>query len=188
MRIKTTLRVRDKETEKKPFIYLTLFIIIIFSFIACRAKELNNSPINIEGTETNIIGMKEIIKIGHDTFITSNSTKFNNYNVAFEDDTETGYFYAIDTNYEMPIQDALHIYNVKDVLDRNIPSEVIITWSKDGLKSILFINNYPHAVIDFENKKAYCRTGFPPHDIDSIWSSNGHSWDEENYESIINME
>jgi hypothetical protein len=131
------------------------------------------------------IYVKETFSVGNDIFIASDSEKFNNYHVVFEDDTQTGYFYALDTNFENNIQDAVHIYNVKDIVDKNIPSEIIITWSEDGLKSILYINNYPHAIIDFENKKCYCRTGFPPKDKKSKWSSNGHEWNEEIYKEII---
>ena len=40
----------------------------------------------------------------------------------------------------------------------------------------LIINNYVHAVFDFESKKGYCRTGFPP--PAKGWSENGHEWNE----------
>ena len=81
----------------------------------------------------------------------------------FEDDGATGYFYAYDrSKNESPILDALHIYNVRNVSDREVPSVVDIIWSTDGLKAALLINDYAHAVIDFEGKRAYCRTGFPP--------------------------
>lgn len=83
--------------------------------------------------------------------------------VVFEDDGETGYFYGLDTSRkENPILDALHIYNVSNVTDRHIPSKVQIIWSADGLKSALLINRCPHAIFDFQSKRGYCRTGFPP--------------------------
>ena len=49
------------------------------------------------------------------------------YGVVFEDDCGTGYFYAM--HQEEGILDALHIYNVEDVADRHIPSEIGILWS-----------------------------------------------------------
>ncbi|MCO8161822.1 DUF2251 domain-containing protein [Pseudomonas sp. 21LCFQ010] len=94
----------------------------------------------------------------------------------FEDDGTTGYFYALDTDTEgNPIQDALHIYDVEDVIDRDKPSVVRIGWSMDHRKALLLINGNPHAVFDFDNKQGYCRTGFPP-PINRIWSKNGHDW------------
>jgi hypothetical protein len=95
----------------------------------------------------------------------------------FEDDGETGYFYGLDTTKkDSPILDALQIYNVKNITDRNIPSTVQIVWSADGLKSALLINKYPHAIFDFQVKRGYCRTGFPP--PAKTWSSQGHEWDD----------
>ena len=42
--------------------------------------------------------------------------------VVFEDDGETGYFYACET-MNGPILDALHIYNVEAIKDRDRASE-----------------------------------------------------------------
>ena len=53
----------------------------------------------------------------------------------------------------MDIKDVLHIYNAKGVVDRKKPSEVAIAWSNDGTKSILFINQYSHAVGDTATSK-----------------------------------
>lgn len=99
-----------------------------------------------------------------------------NYLVVFEDDGETGYLYGADpTNTEQPILDALHIYNVKDVVDRETASVVEILWSEDGLKACLVIDQYPHAVFDFEARRACCRNNFPP--PDSGFTTT-HEWDE----------
>ena len=47
----------------------------------------------------------------------------------FEDDGRTGYFYALDESVEgNPILDAVHIYNVEDISDAHIPSDVKIGW------------------------------------------------------------
>ena len=97
----------------------------------------------------------------------------------FEDDCDTGYFYALDTSKDdNPIQDALHIYDVANITDKGIPSSVKIGWSQDCKKVVLLINNYPHAIFDFEAKRGYCRTGFPPSANGSPWSPNGHEWSD----------
>ncbi|HEY9132369.1 MAG TPA: DUF2251 domain-containing protein [Dyella sp.] len=99
------------------------------------------------------------------------------YAAIFEDDGDTGYLYALDlSRQEQPIQDALHIYNVVNIADRETMSTLTIGWSGDGLKAALLINGHPHAVIDFVAKHGYCRTGFPPPSIESGWI--GHDWDD----------
>lgn len=99
---------------------------------------------------------------GTDTWVASDSHS-SLFSGVFEDDTETAYFYAYDRGNEQdPILDAVHIYNVANVTDRDKESEVDIVWSTDGLRVGLFINRYLHAVIDFEARKAYCRSEFPP--------------------------
>lgn len=96
---------------------------------------------------------------GKDTFIDSTADNMNA--VVFEDNEETGYFYAVERNERLKILDALHIYNVKDVVDKNRPSTLKISWSEDESIALLSINNYYHALFDFKNKAGYCRTGFP---------------------------
>ncbi|QIG05411.1 DUF2251 domain-containing protein [Proteus sp. ZN5] len=96
----------------------------------------------------------------------------------FEDDGQTGYFYAIDESVDgNPIQDALHIYNVEDVTDKDIPSDIKIGWSEDSKKCVLLINGYPHGAYDFESKNGYCRSGFPP-SVSHEWSILGHEWND----------
>lgn len=96
----------------------------------------------------------------------------------FEDDGETGYFYALDGSVDgNPIQDALHIYNVKEVPDGHIPSDVKIGWSEDSKKCVLLINGYPHGVFDYEAQNGYCRSGFPP-PMSQDWSISGHHWND----------
>ena len=86
-------------------------------------------------------------------------------------------FYGLDTTRaDNPIVDALHIYDAQNVSDGQRPSRVQIVWSSDGLKSALLINEYPHAVFDFEAKRGYCRTGFPPPDTE--WTEHSHAWDD----------
>lgn len=116
-------------------------------------------------------------KIG-DVFLDGVSPKYDNYHLVFEDDGQTGYLYAYDTsNAEQPILDALHIYNVHDVLDKDKPSLFQIVWSYDGLKGALLINNYSHAVFDLEKRRGYCRTNFPPPNPE--FTAHSHEWDED---------
>lgn len=97
----------------------------------------------------------------------------------FEDDGETGYFYALDLRSEKQIVDAVHVYNVESVLDRSQESEVEIIWSADGWKSMLLINRYAYAAFDFAAKRGYCRSGFPSFRNSSDWQRHSHEWDEE---------
>ncbi len=106
-----------------------------------------------------IIHEEQSFMIGQDTFI--DSTIENGNAVVFEDNEETGYFYAISKNDKLTILDALHIYNVEDVLDKEKTSIIQILWTKDMTKAVLAINNYYHAIFDFNAKGGYCRHGFP---------------------------
>jgi hypothetical protein len=68
----------------------------------------------------------------------------------FEDDGDTGYFYALNMGRtDQPIVEAIHIYNVANVTDRAHESSVEIGWSTDGLKAALLINGRAHAIYDF---------------------------------------
>ena len=126
---------------------------------------------------------EEMIIVGKDTLVegASSSTQFA---VVFEDNGETGYFYACDMSRESSVVDAMQIYNVNNVTDKYLPSQVVIAWSEDGLKAGLFINRYPHAVFDFTSKRGYCRTNFPPPSKE--WSAfhEDHEWDENAIELI----
>ena len=86
------------------------------------------------------------------------------YGVVFEDDGDTGYFYAASKD---GILDALHIYNVEDVSDKHIPNHVLILWDDACTLAALCINDYIHAVYDFVAQAGYCRNGFP--EADGEW-------------------
>ena len=102
----------------------------------------------------------------------------SSFAVVFEDDGDTGYFYGLDRSRdETPIVDALHIYNVASVVDKDKPSEVEIAWSSDSKKAFLFINRYPHAALDFEAKRGYCRSGFPA--PSAGWAKHSHEWSDD---------
>lgn len=108
---------------------------------------------------TLIIYTDQTFSVGQDTFI--DSVADNGNVVVFEDNEETGYFYALDRTDGIRILDALHIYDVANVIDKNKPSNVKILWTKDEMKAVLSINNYYHAIFDFKDRAGYCRNGFP---------------------------
>lgn len=100
---------------------------------------------------------------GTDTFIECVSEE-NNFAVVFEDDTDTGYFYALELDPEKGTQrilDALHIYQVEEE-EKPAAGMLQIIWSTDWLKCALVINNKCQAVFDFENQAGYNRSEFPP--------------------------
>lgn len=100
----------------------------------------------------------------------------------FEDDGETGYFYALDLSRTPDrILDAVHIYNVANVVDRDRPSKVDIVWSEDGSKCALLINAHIHAVFDFTARRGYCRTNFAnfKDPEDGSWTTRDHAWSED---------
>ena len=106
--------------------------------------------------------MRQCFYPGTEVWLASDSPS-SSYSGVFEDDGETAYFYAYDRgNPEEPILDAMHIYDARNVTDRERESEAEISWSSDGLKVGLLINDVLHAVIDFHSRKAYCRNNFPP--------------------------
>ena len=129
------------------------------------------------------IEAEETIQVGHETVVPSPSP-ITKYAVVFEDDGETGYFYGLDTsrNDHNQILDALNIYNVHSVIDKDKPSLIQIVWSEDGLKAALFINGYAHAVFDFAAKRGYCRSNFPPPNEE--WTSFGKEWSDAVLESF----
>jgi len=123
------------------------------------------------------IETEETISVGQATVISCCSPS-TEYEVVFEDDGETGYFYGLDNRRdENRILDAMHIYNVRKVLDKEKRSLVQIVWSEDGLKAALLINEFPHAVFDFAAKRGYCRTNFPNlSSSDPDWPSSSKEW------------
>lgn len=125
-----------------------------------------------------IVTAEEEILVGREVVIEGPAPD-SPFTAVFEDDGTTGYFYAWDLEAEEgTIQDAVHIYNVHNVTDRDKPSVVKIGWSKDSQNAVLLINGYPHAVFDFSSRRGYCRTGFPPPPSNGVWSVAGHQWDD----------
>jgi len=121
------------------------------------------------------IDKKLNFKPGNDTWVDSVSPAGVG-GVFFEDDGAVAYFYARE-NTTGPICDALVIYNVAQVSDREEPSTLELGWSSSGLQAALAINGHIHAAFDFERKSGCCRTGSGAGSGD--WSADGHAWNDD---------
>ncbi|MEO5995107.1 MAG: DUF2251 domain-containing protein [Chitinophagaceae bacterium] len=110
------------------------------------------------------------IIIGKETILESVSSE-NNFEVIFEDDTETGYFYGAERNKEtneLRVLDMLLIYDVDSVDVSERLATLAIIWSTDWMKCGLILNNYCHALFDFSTNGGYNRREFPP--PNTIWT------------------
>jgi hypothetical protein len=96
-----------------------------------------------------------------DTFLDSTAAA-GTVGVVFEDDGTTGYFYAMRPGTEAGILDALHVYDVVDVADRELPATVQIFWDVTETAAVLLIGGYAHALYDFQRMAGFCRNAFPP--------------------------
>jgi hypothetical protein len=127
---------------------------------------------------------KEIVP-GDDTFIESFSAE-NNYGVVFEDDGETAYFYALETdseNKEQRILDALHIYETADKAPGGQPVKLMIIWARDWSKCALVLDDFCHAVFDFEKHGGYNINEFPP--PNEIWTKQERKLTNEIIQSLF---
>lgn len=101
-------------------------------------------------------------KVGEKPFL--DSAAENGNCVVFEEDDDTAYFYKYShiKNSEK-VLDALHIYNVADISisSKEKESVVQIVWNEDETKAFLLLNNYCHAVYDYNTNRGYCRNGVP---------------------------
>ena len=117
-----------------------------------------------------------IVNVGEPLIVESSSPKAA-FGVVFEDDGDTGYFYGVDLSRKpQSILDALLIYNVAQVQDRDVSSMIQIALSSDGLSAALLLNSDPHAVFDFAAHRGYCRMKSPT--SSSSWTKHDHAWDE----------
>jgi len=117
-----------------------------------------------------ILDFEDTFIVGQDIYFDSISPT-TSFGVTFEDDLTTGYLYAINTQPGLQILDAVHIYNVVNVIDKLQPSKFQIWWTDDGQIAALLINNYCHAIFDFVKEEGFCRTAFPP--PNGKWARDG---------------
>ena len=114
-----------------------------------------------------ILDLEETFLVGEDTFFESVFPD-SSHGVVFEDDLNSGYLYAVETKSDTIFLDAVYIYNVANVIDKEKPCKLQIKWTDNGQFASLLINNYCHAIFDFKNKNGYCRTAFP--DSNGDWA------------------
>lgn len=103
----------------------------------------------------------------------SHSTQFEQLVVMFEDDGETGCFYAMDLDQKaQPVVDCLLVYRVSDIEANTLPEprRLEICWSENGLQAFLLINGYPHAVFDFRQFVGYNHSQLPEVELGSMWT------------------
>jgi len=114
-----------------------------------------------------ILGAEEQFRVGEpapgaESFLLSSEAANHEFQVMFEDDGTTGYFYALRNAAESEILDALHVYNVADVLDRTTPVTAQIFWDAAQSTAVLLIEGHSHALYDFPRRAGFCRNAFPP--------------------------
>jgi hypothetical protein len=116
------------------------------------------------------LGAEQELIVGAGTVIESDAPN-GAHGVVFEDDGETGYFYARDYSVSGQLfVDALHIYNVNGVTDREKPSRIKIIWTRDFSAAALMINLVPHAVFCFDQNCGYAKDPFPAADPSNGWT------------------
>ncbi|OHD17813.1 MAG: hypothetical protein A2086_12610 [Spirochaetes bacterium GWD1_27_9] len=99
------------------------------------------------------------------------------YAVIFEINDATAYFYALDiSNGKQKILDVLYIYNTTAILEPKKVSAIKIDWSDNYRYAILFINDDPHAIFDFEAKRGYNQVEYPSGISETGWSNKNKEW------------
>ena len=103
----------------------------------------------------------DVVRIGSKAVLQSDAPS-GVHTVVFEDDGDTGYFYALAPGEEaLELLDALHVYNAEQEL-RGTDCSLELLWSADGLRAGLRLNGSLWAVFDFERHVGWCRSNFPP--------------------------
>ncbi|WP_216690304.1 DUF2251 domain-containing protein [Hymenobacter siberiensis] len=107
------------------------------------------------------LGVEAKITIGTPNAFIESTSAAGTIGVVFEDDGTTGYLYAVRPGTTMELLDALHIYDVANVADRQVPVRLQVFWDVAGTAAALLINGYCHALFDFQRMAGFCRTAFP---------------------------
>ena len=116
-------------------------------------------------------------------FLSVNSTVVP-WTVVFEDEGVAAYFYACDRSRETQeesILDAMLIYNVASLQDRDAQRLASVEWSRNGQKAVLYLDGTAQALFDFEARAGFCRTDFPNflEQAGETWRKATHAWSEE---------
>jgi hypothetical protein len=115
---------------------------------------------------------QEKIRIGEPYFTEVHAAE-NDFVVVFEDDGETGYFYAAEndpTGKGLKILDMVYVYDVESIPQEERDVQLSIIWSTDWQKCALILGNTCHAIFDFEHHGGYSLAEFPP--PNDIWTQH----------------
>jgi hypothetical protein len=121
------------------------------------------------------------LKIGTRQVIAATSPS-GEFLALFEGDGSAGYFYALKAQRkDRKILDLLCIYLLKQDAETSDQHNLQIVWSEDGLRVLLRIDGYPHAIFDFAGKQGHCRMNYPnvPRRSEDDWRSEDHAWTDE---------
>ena len=115
-----------------------------------------------------------------DAFLSSDSHAVP-WSAVFEDEGDTGYFYACDRSREKlddSILDGMLVYNVRSIEAKE--RIVSIEWSRDGMKAVLYLDGVPQAMADFGARRGYCRANFPNFlaEQGDVWDRSSHEWSD----------
>jgi len=117
-------------------------------------------------------------KIGTKLAVQSNAPS-NEFAVVFEDDGDTGYFYALAPNEAagLDLLDAVHVYNAEGEL-RDADIRLEIAWSANSRVAGLRLNASLWALFDFAARTGWSRSNFPP--PAGLWQMGGErpDWDD----------
>ena len=115
--------------------------------------------------------LEDELFLGTPKQVGTHSTVYDHLAVMFEDDGQTGYFYALDMRQnEQSIADMLHVYNVDSASNHHEARKLEICWDASGYLALLLINGYPHAVFDFARLVGYNGSKYPQPDLMSMWT------------------
>jgi hypothetical protein len=105
------------------------------------------------------------------------------WTVVFEDEGVAGYFYACDRSQETQdhaILDAMLIYNVSSLRDRETQRLAAVEWSRNGLQAVLYLDGTAQTLFDFGAQRGFCRTDFPNFVAEQgdTWLKTTHAWSD----------
>lgn len=104
------------------------------------------------------------------------------YGLVLDDDGDTGYLYVTTEDFT-EVYDHLHLYN-SDMPDAPKPGETIyVMWNASLMRAGIFYDDGYIAVVDFNNARACCLSGFPE-PAPGGWCTSPHTWDPELTEGL----
>ena len=88
------------------------------------------------------LGAEAKITIGTPDTCVDSTSEGGTTGVVFEDDGTTGYLYAVRPGTTMELFDALHIYDVANVVDRQTPVTLQVFWDVAGTAAVLLLKGF----------------------------------------------